>query len=566
MDSSSENIVWPPELQRFIYYRPQQLGPTPANLRQLEQLLYKIWSKKSGKTKIDQQVLTLFQQHCGLDQSIIAEQEQHILQLLNKNQSILIGFGVTINPQVSSTSTLCLWVANCTTQLFREVQIRVFSSDLSLPDSVQPQPIRLLDARSLYPVYIPYHAPQESMSTDLSLQVDVCDHQGTWYAYKSRGKLFLNFPGIGVESHVKIHTTAVGLNELDFQQLFQTFQLSQSKLHDNSTWQSSSKPFLPQLDQAITISLERDEIRTRHLRAVNAANKSQTNRGTPLTRALLRSQDTLYAPERIELVTRPFMVFGRYNERTQSYFGDFALGFVPKFERISRMHFAIGVQPEGLAIIHAGFHERSYTAINGRQLTRGRWYDVASGDKLDIAGLYTLNIALEWDMTQTSSALSDTGNHTERCGEYLLEIVDLMKQLGETNNKDQKRQLKKTFDALNRLQETNGKRNGIDTEGPLLNARFQREGDGHKRAMHIYLPKRISMGSALQRGLQIEAEGVCSHHADLLYKNGMYWIQNCTDDGKVQVCHHKLANNEMVALESSDTIHLGAAQFVFEAY
>jgi hypothetical protein len=566
MDSSSENIVWPPELQRFITYRPQQLGPTPANLRQLEQLLYKIWSKKSGKTKVDQQVLTQFQRHCGLDQTIIAEQEQHIRQLLNKNQSVLIGFGATTHYQIGATSTLCLWVANCTTQLFREVQIRVSSSELSLSDRVQPPPIKLLDAQSLCSVYIPYQAPQEPMSTTLSLQVDICDHQGIWQAYKSRGKIFLTFPGVSVDQHVKLHTTAVGFDELNFRQLSQTFQLSQSKPPSDSGSQPSPKPSLPPLDQAMTIPLERDDVHTRQLRAITVANKSHANRGTPLTRALLRSQDSPYAAERIELVSRPFMVFGRYNEHTQTHFGDFALGFVPKYERISRMHFAIGVQPEGLAIIHAGFHERSYTALNGRELTRGRWYDVSSGDQLDVAGLYTLNIALEWDMTQTSSTLQDSVNHSERYGDSLLEIVDLMKKLGKTDNYDLKRQLKKAFNALNCLQETDGKRNGIDTTGALLYARFQREGTGHKRAMHIYLAKRISVGSTPQRGLQIEAEGVSPHHADLLYKDGMYWIQNCADAGQVQVCHHKLANNEIVALESGDTIAMGAAQFVFEGY
>lgn len=564
MDSSSENIAWPPELQRFIYYRPQQLGPTPATLRQLEQLLYKIWSKKSGKTETDQQVLTQFQQHCGLDQTIIVEQEQHIRQLLNKNQTVVIGFSATTSYQMGSSSTLCIWIANCTTQLFREVQIRVSSPDLSLLDKVQPQPIKLLDARSLCPTYIAYQAPQESMTTNLSLQVDVCDHLGIWHAYKSRGKLFLNLPGMGTESHVKIHATAVSLNDLDFRQIFQNFQLSPSKPYHNSTSQPSSEPSLPPLDQAMTVPLERDEDHTRHLRAV--ANKSRISRGTLLTRALLRSQSASYAAERIELVARPFMVFGRYNERTQTHFGDFTLGFVPKYERISRLHFAIGVQPEGLAVIHAGFHERSYTALNGKELIRGRWYDVASGDKLDIAGLYTLNIDVEWDMTQMSNTLQDIPNHQNRCGEHLLEIVDLMKQLGRPDNNNLKRQLKKAFNALNCLQEKDAKQNRLDTKGSLLYARFQREGAGHKRAMHIYLPKRISVGSAPQRGLQIEAEGVCPYHADLLYKDGMYWIQNCTDAGDIQVCHHKLASNEMVALESGDTIDLGAAQFIFEAF
>lgn len=564
MDSSLENIVWPPELQRFIYYRPQQLGPTSANLRQLEQLLYKIWSKKSGKSKADQQVLNQFQRHCGLDQGVIVEQEQHILQLLNKKQSLLIGFGATTHYQMGSTGTLCLWIVNCTIQLFREVQIRVVSSDLSLPDSAQPQSIKLLDAQSLCPVYIPYEVPQEPINTTLLLQVDICDHQGIWHAYKNRGKLFLNFPGISAGSCVKIHTTAVNLDELDFHQLAQTFQLSQSKRHNDPGPQVSPDPSLPSLEQAITIPLERDEVHTRQLRA--SVKNSHASRGTPLTRALLRSQGAQCVAERIELAARPFMVFGRFNERTQTHFGDFTLGFVPKYERISRMHCAIHAQPEGLSIIHAGSHERSYTALNGRELKRGRWYDVASGDKLDIAGLYALNIALEWDMTQMSSILQDTANHKDRCGEYLLEIVELMQQIGKTDNKDLKRQLKKAFNALNCLQEKDAKQNGIDAKGSLLYARFQREGAGRERAMHIYLPKRISMGSAPQRGLQIEAEDVNPYHADLLYKDGMFWIQNCADAGEVQVCHHKLANNEMVALEGGDTIDLGAAQFVFEAF
>jgi hypothetical protein len=567
MDSSSENIVWPPELQRFISYRPQQLGPTPANLRQLEQLLYKIWSKKSGKTKIDQQVLTQFQLHCGLDQAIIVQQEQHILQLLNKSQSVLIGFAATINPQVGSTSTLCAWVVNCTMQLFREVQIRISSPDLSLPEKVQPKPVKLLDAQSLCPVYIPYQAPQEPVHTNLSLQVDICDHQGIWHAYKSRGKLFLTFPGLSVEHNVKIQATAVALDKLDFRQLSQTFQVSKSKHHDDSVSQlSSNKPSFPSLDQAITIPLDRDEVHTRHLRAVTLAKRSHVNRGTPLTRALLRSQGTGCTAERIELVSRPFMVFGRYNERTQTHFGDFALGFVPKYERISRMHFAVSARPEGLAILHTGSHERSYTALNGRELPKGRWCDMASGDRLDVAGLYALSIALEWDTTQTSSTIKDTANQAERCGEYLLEIVQLMRQLGKTASNDLKRQLRKAFNELNRLQEKDGKRNGIEANDPLLYARFQREGAGHNRAIHIYLPKRIAVGSAPQRGLQIEAGGVCPHHADLLYQDGMYWIQNCADAGEVQVCHHKLANNEKVALESGDTIDLGAAQFVFEGF
>jgi hypothetical protein len=402
------------------------------------------------------------------------------------------------------------------------------------------------------------------MSTTLSLQVDICDHQAIWHAYKSHGKLFLNFSGISVEPHVKIHATAVSLDELDFHQLFQTFQSSQSKPLTESTSQLSPETSLLPLDQGITIPLERDEVHTRHLRAVN--NKRPANRGTPLTRALLRSQANQYGAERIELVARPFMVCGRYNEHTQVHFGDFALGFVPHYERISRMHFAIGVRPEGLAIMHAGLHERSYTALNDRQLTRGRWYDATSGDKLDIAGLYTLDIGLEWDMTQTSSTLQETENQSERCGEYLLEIVDIMYQLSKTNHSDLKRQLKKAFNALNCLQEKDAKCNGVDKKGSLLYARFQREGVGGERAMHIYLPKRISVGSAPQRGLQITAEGIQPYHADLLYKDNMYWIQNCADTGEVQVCHHKLVHNEMVALESGDTISLGAAQFIFEAF
>jgi hypothetical protein len=55
-------------------------------------------------------------------------------------------------------------------------------------------------------------------------------------------------------------------------------------------------------------------------------------------------------------------------------------------------------------------------------------------------------------------------------------------------------------------------------------------------------------------------------HAELLFRGGMYWIQNLAGPGLVQVGCHGLATNEVLALEAGDVLNIGAARFEFETY
>jgi predicted component of type VI protein secretion system len=84
--------------------------------------------------------------------------------------------------------------------------------------------------------------------------------------------------------------------------------------------------------------------------------------------------------------------------------------------------------------------------------------------------------------------------------------------------------------------------------------------------VHFYIPKWVSVGSSPQDGLCINAEGVKPHHAELLFRDGIYWIQNLADPGAVRVGHHDLATNEALALESGDAVLIGTAWFTFEGY
>jgi len=81
-----------------------------------------------------------------------------------------------------------------------------------------------------------------------------------------------------------------------------------------------------------------------------------------------------------------------------------------------------------------------------------------------------------------------------------------------------------------------------------------------------WAPKWVSVGSSPQVGLRIEAEGVSPHHAELLFRDGMYWIQNLAAPDSVRVGHHGLATNEVLALEAGDVLMIGTARFTFEAY
>jgi hypothetical protein len=570
----TEDLICPPELQRFLNYRPEQLGPTPANLRELEQLLYGIWGKKSGKAEIDQKVLAQFQTLCGLDKELVAEHEQRVLRSLDKKQPILVGLDTNIVYEPGRAGVLIVLIMNPTSTLFREVRARFRSSGLLLIDNTQPLPIKLLGSRDALPVYLHYQAPAQSLLTTLALEVDVCDHYGEWRAYNNRSHILLNFPGPGGENKVRIRTTNTS-NTWPYYESHPsrggkaTSSKAASTLSDLVPTTNQAAPgsqAVPSWEQMLPIELGLDPERTHRLQAKTLAEKRAATRGTPLTRALLRSQNPAHAPERIELVSRPFIACGRYVKGGGDSISDFSLGFLPGYERISRLHFVICACEEGLVIMHTSRRERSYTAVNGSRLPRGQWQRLESGDILDISGLYDLQVFLAWDVTPGTTAVDEASSERERLGNTVLEIVDLLDQLKKSASTAIRKNLKSCHSNLIRMQNKAAEHNGVNSLGPLLYAHLQRQDSGQRQVVHIYLSKWLSVGSSPQAGLRIDAEDVAPQHAELLFKDGMYWIQNRVDQGGIWVCNHSLASNEAIPLEEGDTIRIGAARLVFERY
>jgi type II secretory pathway predicted ATPase ExeA len=301
--------------------------------------------------------------------------------------------------------------------------------------------------------------------------------------------------------------------------------------------------------------------------SLEALTRKRAARGTPLNRALLRNQNPAQAPERVELVSRPFIVCGRYNESSQKGFGDFSLGFLAGYGGISRLHCAVCACEEGLAVMHTGRSNYSYTAINGNRLPRGQWQRLETGDILNITGLYEMQVVLVRDVTPGKVGADEASPGKEQFGNWVLAIVDLLDQLQQGSKDPAVRQhLKTSYTHLAHLQNQAAGRNGVNNPGPLLYARFQREGADRRQVTHIYLPKWLSIGSSQQAGLRIDAQGVAPEQAKLLFKEGLYWIQNCAGHGEVRVGNHDLAPDETIPLEQGDEIALGTARFVFERY
>jgi hypothetical protein len=466
---------------------------------------------------------------------------------------------------------------NPTATLFREIRVRFRSSGLALLDNAQPLPIKLLEGRDTLPVYLHYQAPMQALLTTLALEVDVCDHNGEWRAYNNRSHILLNFPGTGSDSKVKVRATHASdpipyssalspdLNGVDSAGL-EGAPPTAGTAQSGEPPASAGQPLLS-WEQMLPIELELNPERTYRLQTKSFAEQHAAVRGTPLNRALLRSQNPAYAPERIEIVSQPFIVCGRYIENSHTRLCDFSLGFLPGYEHISRLQCIICACEDGLAIMHTSRRERSYTAVNGGKLRRGQWQQLDMGDKVDIGGLYELQAFVDWDVTPGVSGLEETNPERERFSNSVLEIVDLLDQMTGAANPTIKKSLKTSYGNLIRLQNQAAKNNGVNSLGPLLYARLQRQDANRRRVMHIYMAKWLSIGSSPQAGLCVDAEDVAPHHAELLFKDGMYWIQNRVDQGGVWVCNHSLAPNEAVPLEEGDTISIGSvARFVFERY
>ena len=323
---------------------------------------------------------------------------------------------------------------------------------------------------------------------------------------------------------------------------------------------------------AFTLPLELtvDDERTHRLRAAVAAARQALGRGTALNRALLLGADSTQAPTRIELVSRPLIVLGRYNPATGVGFGDFALGFVPKYTRISRLHAAICALGDQLALMPASDQGRAYTGKNGQRLTRGQWRLLEANDTLDICGLYRLKLTLAWDRSGERGPLPDWDPREPRdkFGRYLLDLVEVLRRCDQhVGNEAARAELGNRYVKLMTMQDRVAELNGVGNPGALLYARFERDDAAASRqVVHYYVPKWLSLGSSPQAGLRITADGVAPVHAELLFRGGMYWIQNLAGPGSVRVGCHGLATNEALALEPGDVVNVGAARFEFEAY
>lgn len=493
--------------------------------------------------------------------------QQRIARLAEIQQPILVGLASTSRLSSEQDSVLCVFLFNSTWWLFREIRLRFRGTDLMLANDGRVAPLRLLDGRDTEVVYLNYRCPFADMAqTQLWLEVDVCDHRGNWHAYNTCCQIRLDFSD---DSAADFGSEQPKVEEHD--QFWP--DSSPDPLTDGAWLQANSPSGSAGTDQAtsalvctLPLELEADPARTNHLREVTAR---ALGRGTPLTRALLLAADSSQAPTRIELVSRPFMIFGRHSSATGTGFGDFSLGFVPKYTRISRLHCVICGLADQLALMSASNTGRTYTGRNGHRLERGQWELLAADDCLEICDLYRLKMVFAWDSKWNPTSVTwDPKQPRDKFGQYLLSVVDILRQRDQqAEAEDLRKILRQRYLNLLRVQDRVSRLNGVGNPGSLLYVRFEREDAAAARqVVHFYIPKWLSVGSSPQDGLCIHADGVKPHHAEILFRDGMYWIQNLADPGAVRVGHHDLATNEALALESGDAILIGTAWFTFEGY
>jgi len=455
-------------------------------------------------------------------------------------------------------------VINPTWWQYREIRLRVQSqsSDLTFSNNGQAVPLRLLSGRDAHPVFLDFHRPDSTPTrAALWLELELRDHRGEWHVYASRREIRLDLP---LQPDATPETSQVPGDEPPIDHFWLP---SESEQTDDALgfWLLNAPVAAGSLTHTLPLELELEAERTQRLRA---SAEQTLVRGTPLTRALLLSADPAQAPTRIELVSRPFMVLGRYNPATGIGFGDFALGFVPNYDWISRLHSVICALGDQLALMPTSNQGHPYTSRNGVRLERGCWEFLETQDILDICGLYKLRLSLAWDDKGDRNPPGwDTQEPRDKFGRFVLDLVDVLQQRDpRAKPNETQSHLQDRYRKLLRMQERVAALNGVGSPGSLLYARFEREDEAGQQVVHYYLPKWLSLGSAPQAGLQINADDVAPQHAELLLRDGMYWIQNLAKPGSVRVGCHGLATNEAIALEAGDVLSIGAARFTFEAY
>lgn len=546
---------------------------TPTPLDEFILLVNELAEKLERSASRDQEALQYFRNRYlrfaqGGEASRSSEFEQRLTRLHENQQPIYVALATAVNASPGQDSVLCVLLLNPTWWLYREVRLRLRSTDLVFANDGKIPPLRLLDGRNAQVVYLAYRYPLiDSAQTMLWLELDLCDHRGKWTAYDSRFQVRLDFPGrMRSDSHSL--DTIPGKTERFWPAPLTVEQPSSAWL-----WAEAPSNEFAGFGQESTASLvctyplelRADLARTNSLR--NTTERA-LSRGTPLTRALLLAADPTQAPGRIELVSRPFMIFGRHSSTAGTGFGDFTLGFVPKYTRVSRLHCVVCALGDQLAVMPASNVGHTFTGRNGVRLDRGAWEFLESEDTVDICDLYRLKLVLAWDRKWERKAITwDPRLPREKLGRYLLDLVELLRQRDRHSGAEE---LRKTLHQhyLNLLgaQERMAQLNGVGNPGSLLYARFEREDAARRQVVHFYVPKWVSLGNSPQAGLRIEAGDVKPQHAEILFREGMYWIQNLAEPGAVRVGHHDLATNEVLALETGDVMMVGSAQFVFEAY
>ncbi|HUM90222.1 MAG TPA: AAA family ATPase [Candidatus Competibacter sp.] len=495
--------------------------------------------------------------------------ESRMARLIEIQQPLLVGLVTAVKAWSGQEGVLCALLINPTWWLYREIRLRLRGADLMFADDGRIPPLRLLDGRDAQVAYLSYRSPFAGLAqTLLWLEVDLCDHRGEWIAYNGRYQIRLDLPDQPDVGRSKEASSSTGYDcfwpEPSTASRPDASWLVIDSVADGDGATTASQD-VGDLVCTLPLELEVDAARTARLRDVSARG---VGRGTLLTRALLLATDPSQAPARIELVSRPFMIFGRHSSTAGTGFGDFTLGFVPKYTRISRLHCVICALGDQLALMPASDVGRTYTGRNGQRLAQGSWEFLEADDVLEICDLYRLKLVLAWERKwEPAPATWDARQPREKFGRYLLGLVDVLRQRDQqVGAEDLRKTLRQRYLNLLRVQDRVSQLNGVGNPGSLLYARFEREDAARRQIVHFYIPKWVSVGSSPQVGLRVEAEGVSPHHAELLFRDGMYWIQNLAAPDSVRVGHHGLATNEVLALEAGDMLMIGAARFTFEAY
>ncbi len=537
----------------------------PLSLRSFMQLLDEVAAKQDHKDAQDREIFREFhRRYQWLARSgppkWLNDYEQRMTWLTRNQQPILATLAVTAHPAPESGGVLCVLLINPRWWLHREIRARVHSTDLEFANGGQAVYLRLLDGRDAQPVYLEYRQQRtEPGPATLQLELDLLDHRGTWHAYRGQHEIRLLAPRAGEAQWGASDDAEPAWG-------YERFWTDSPALPADRAAVAG-----PAAHMAFTLPLElvADDERADRLRAAAVVTSQALSRGAPLTRALLLVADATQAPARIELVSRPFMILGRYNPATGAGFGDFALGFVPDYTRISRLHAVICALGDQLALMPASDGEQTYTCRNGQRLERGRWCMLETDDSLDICDLYHLKLTLAWDRHGEKPLPLDWDPQEPRdkFGHYLLDLVEILHQRDQHAGDEQVRaNLRNRYTNLMLIQDRIAELNGIGNPGSLLYARFERDDDAGRQVIHYYIPKWLSLGSSPEAGLQITADGVAALHAELLFREGMYWIQNLAEPGSIRVGCHGLETNEVLALEAGDVLTIGAARFEFEAY